>query len=407
MTTTDIIYTPFDLSEARPAGRRRFWKQVLPVTKINYKGQEVNFDPEFHMDLAQAFEEKAFDQVPIVFANGENQHNMDPRNFGGDVVHMEYRGPGKDQGTWALIEADKDAAKQIKRNPKLGVSARIRQLIDKADGRQFKRAIEHVCLTMNPRVTGMSPWQAVDLSEDTDSVVVDLTAADYEGNEMKASTKTRRGQTPRKGTIDLSSLSDDEFQRLLDLAQGTVEDEEVDEDDLEDEDPDDLEVEDTARRKPRKKKSRTKVVIDKESEDDGDDEEEDEEEDGDVDDETDLSDSDKVIKAGERSQFQQMRLDLAEEKWERERTAYIDAGVPPFLVDLADDILSLPDAVTIDLADSDETIDASATVRKMLDGIKGVVDLTGEFGSAMDLTVDEGADAEATAFLNEWDKQYG
>lgn len=399
-----IIYTPFDLSDATPAGRRRFWKQVLPDTTINYKGQRIKFDRKYHMDLAQSFKDEAFDQVPVVFANEDNAHNMDPRNFGGDVLDMQVR----PKGLYALIEADEEAAKAIEKNPKLGVSARIRQMVEKADGRKFGKAIEHICLTMNPRVTGMEPWQAVDLSdEDADIEVVDLTAEDYEeGKDMAKSTtrRTRRAATSTTGTIDLSALSDEQFEHLLDLSQTLQGGGRTDEDDEEDLDEEDLdedldEVEEPVRR-PRRKKSKTKVTIEKDSEDDGGEDDEDED---DLD--TDLSDADKVLRSTEVSQFQQMRIDLAEERWGRERDGYIEAGVPPFLLDLAEPLLAQPDAVTIDLSD-DETVDATAVIRQMLDGVRGVVDLTGEIGHAVDLSTDD-KDDETTAFLNAWDEQYG
>lgn len=203
------------------------------------------------------------------------------------------------------------------------------------------------------------------------------------------------------GKMDLSRLSDEEFQSLLDLAETALADPEADEE-VDDEEVEDDEVVDEAPRKTRRKKSRTKVTIDKESEDDGDEDEEDDE--SDESDETDLSDSDRVIKRGEVSQFQQMRLDLAEERWERERGDFLSAGVPAFLLDLAEPVLSLPDAMTIDLSD-DETLDASDTIRQMLAGVKGVIDLTGEIGHQIDLADDE--DDDTTTFLKAWDEQYG
>lgn len=399
-----VVYTPFDLSEAVPAGRRRFWKQVLPVTTINYKGHKVKFDKRFHMDLAQSFKDEAFDQVPVVFATPENAHNMDPRNFGGDVLDMQVR----PKGLFALIEADETAAKAIEKNPKLGVSARIRQGLEKSDGRKFDRAIEHICLTMNPRVTGMEPWQAVDLSdEDADIEVVDLTAENYGKEEdmgVRRTAKKAASSKKAKGPIDLSALSDEQFQNLLDLAETlTADPEDLDEVELdEDGNPIEDEVEDEPVRKVRRKKSKTKITVEKDSEDEGD-------EGDDLDDpDADLSDddADNVIRAGERSQFQQMRYDLAERDWRTERATLTAAGVPPFMLDLAEPFLSLPDAVVIDLSDDEDPLDATEAMRKMLDGIRGVVDLTGEMGHQIDLTSDEDSDA-ADAFNEAWDKQYG
>lgn len=403
--SSSVIYTPFDLSKPIKAGKRRFWKQVLPVTSINYKGAKIDFDPKFHMDLSQAFKDKAFDQVPVVFADDENRHNMNPRNFGGDVLDMQYRGPAKHQGTWALIEATEDAAEAINKNPRLGVSARIRQMVEKADGRAFQRAVEHVCLTLNPRVSGMEPWQAVDLSdEDADVEVVDLTAHNYkEGSEMGKSIRKPGSTSTDTDTIDLSALSDEDFQRLLDLSAGTLEEveDEVDEDDEVDE-VDEVEVPPTTGKK-RKHKSKTKITVEKDSEDDeGDDDEEEEDEE---DESTDLSDADRARNRQTRDEVRQMRLDLAEEKWQRERSTFLDAGVPPFLLDLAEPVLSQPDAMVIDLSD-DESVNATDTIRKMLVGVQGVVDLTGEIGHQYDLSESDENDS-ATKFLAAWDEQYG
>ena len=392
---SSTILTPFDFSEPVKAGRRRFWKQVLPLTSIDYEGQKVDFDEPFHKDLELSFKEGAYDQVPLVFADSGNRHNMDPRNFAGDVLQVENR--GKD-GTWALIEADRAAARTIARNPKLGVSARIVQGIKKADGRTFNRAINHVLLTMNPRIGGMSPWKTVDLSGTTETEeVVDLTATEYtEGNAMGKPTtaKSRRRQ------IDLSALDDEQFATLLDLATeaGVLDDEEVDED--EDEGADLGEVEDPKAKKPTKKKSTTKVKVEKEVE--GGDPDEDEEEDEEEDDEsTDLSDP---VKSETNATVRSMQIDLAEERWNNDREKFIDAGVPPFLLDLAGPILASPDTMVIDLAEG-ETVNATDTIRKMLDGVKGMIDLTPDIGHMIDLT-DEQTD-EDKKFLDAWDKQYG
>lgn len=393
----DVILTPLDFSETQKAGKRRFWKQILPVTSIDYNGTKIDFDPNFHKDLKLSFTEGAFDQVPLVFADGDNRHNMDPRNFGGELLDVQYRGSGKKGGTWGLIEADPETAKMLDKNPKLGVSARILQNIRKADGRGFKRAINHVLLTMNPRVSGMEPWQAVDLSEAADIEVVDLTAAEYtqEGSQMATKTTKRRASDKR---IDLSDISDEDFQRLLDLAvdEGIVDpDGEVDEEDEEEE------VEEETARKPKRRKSKTKITVEEDEEsDDGDDDEDDEEDEK----STDLSETVKRHEQG-FSRFEQMRIDLAEEKWGRDRDAYESAGVPSFLLDLAEPVLALPDAMTIDLSE-DESIDASKTIRGLLDGVKGIIDLSGELGHQNDIDLAE-ADDDTTSLLSEWEKNYG
>lgn len=396
--TTTAIHTPLDFAEPTKVGRRRFWKRILPVKEINYKGRKINFDKQYHMDLAEAFRNGAFEQVPLVFADSENRHNMDPRNFGGEIIDLQAR----QDGTWAFIEADRDAAKVIRKNPKLGVSARILEGVAKSDGRSFKRAVNHVLLTMNPRVSGLGPWQAVDLSdEDADIEVVDLTAETYEeGNPMGTKIGTKPKATGDEREIDLSSLSDEQFQQMLDLADTLLADPETDED--ADEDDGIEEVEETPKSKVRRKKSKTKITVEKDSEDEGD-PEDDEDEDGDE--STDLSE--RAVDNDTRNTVRQMQIDLAEQRWETERGEFERAGVPPFLLDLAEPVLSQPEALTIDLSD-DESIDATDTIRKMLNGVKGVLDFSDEIGTAIDLSdVSKEGEDPASKLLAAWDEQYG
>lgn len=391
------IYTPLDFSEPVKAGRRRFWKQILPVTEIDYDGQKIAFDPDFHKSLELSYQAGVYNQIPLVFADGGNKHNEDPRNFGGEIVKMENR--GKD-GTWALIEADRQAAKVIEKNPKLGVSARIMQGVEKG-GKVFDHAVRHVLMTMFPRVPDQEPWQAVDLSEDADIEVVDLTAVSYEEGNPMGRSATKKVKRTAEGKIDLSALSDDEFMHLLDLAE-TLEDEDVDED----LDEDETEIEDTATTKKKKSKVKVTKVTEKESEGDDDEDDDSEDEDDPEDESTDLSDTAHVIKRGEVSQFRQMRIDLAESKWNDKRKDLLRSGVPPFLLDLADDVMKQPDPLVLDLSDDGgKKVNATKIISDMLEKSRGLVDLSGEDGHMVDLS-DGGEDGD-DAFLKAWDEQYG
>lgn len=400
----DAILTPFDLGDAVKEGRRRYWKQILPVTEIDYDGEKVKFDPDFHKALELAATDKVYDQIPLVFADGKNQHNEDPRNFGGKILKTENR--GKD-GTWGLVEVDRATDRVLRKNPELGVSARIMRGVEKA-GKTYPAAIRHVLMTMFPKVQDMAPWQAVDLSEDADVEVVDLTAIQYkEGNTMgDTATKTRRRrarQLDKVGSIDLSKLSDEDFQDLLDLAAtATADPEDEVEDDEDDEELTDEEIAkiEEASRVKRRKKSKTKITIEKDSEnDDPPGDEGDDEEDGD-DESTDLSDP------VERTQFQQLRWDLSEGKWANERASLLRSGVPAFLLDLADQVMASPDALTLDLADG-KSVDARTVIREMLDKSKGLIDLSEEEGSSIDLSDVEDEKDPDKAFLDAWDVQYG
>lgn len=391
--------TPYDLSEAEKVGRRLYRKQVLKKGTINYKGQKIKFDDAFLTDLAASFKAGAYDQVPFVLADTENRHNEDPERFRGEITGFEVTKDGLD----ALVAVNKQGAKVLEDNPKLGVSARIVQGLQKSDGRTFKRAIRHVLGTMDPRVTGLRPWQAVDLSEDDDTeVVVDLTAATYKedghmAKERKKGTKAVADSTVDIPDLDLSSMSDEEFLEFLDLGETTTTDEDstVD-DDTEGDNPDDRtteEVEDDTDATTEDDGSGV-TDIDPDAVDAGGDEE-----DGD----TDLSSD--VIDTEGRDEVTQMRIDLAEERYKSERKDLLRAGVPKHLVDLAAPLLSSPDALLLDLSNSDEPVDATKIVRDVLEGVKGMIDLRPEIGHQVDLSVEE--ESGEDALLKQWEQEYG
>lgn len=394
--------TPYDLSEAEKIGKRLYRKQVLKKGTILYKGQRIKFDDAFLTDLASSFKNGAYDQVPFVLADTDNRHNEDPERFRGEITGFEVTKDGLD----ALVAVNKQGAKILEDNPKLGVSARIVQGLQKADGRTFKRAIRHVLGTMDPRVTGLRPWQAVDLSEEDDTEVVDLTAEIYEEDGHMAKRKQGKAVADDSATddgldLDLSSMSDAEFLEFLDLGETTTtEDDSTVDDDTEDDNPDDRSVEEVETDTDEETEDDGSGVtdIDPNSVDAGGDEDEDDE-----DDDTDLSDA--VLDTEGRDEITQMRIDLAEERFKAERKDLLRAGVPKHLVDLAAPILSSPDATMLDLSNADEPVNATEIVRGVLEGVKGMIDLRPEIGHPVDLSTSE-EDGE-TALLKQWEQEYG
>lgn len=437
MTTATL--TPLDFSRGERVGRRAFRKQILRKQSITYKGQKIDFDDPLLKELVRNFNKGAYDQVPFQFADGKNQHNEDPRNFSGELVSVELTNDGID----GIFDLTSDGIKAVKRNPKLGVSARIMDAVEHADGRKFGRSIRHVLATMNPRITGMQPWQAIDLSEEEETEVVDLTAETIqERNTMATKTKAkaktakvRRSSTgvvsvkTATGTteVDLSALSDEEFQGLIDLAVEAGEDEDTNDevvdvtDELEDEDDED------------------------EEDDDEDSDDEDEEEDDDEDDEeTDLAIPDafkknikgKKGKAPEAGVDEKVKGNLtkkvvtkrkkgkkvappafvsadlsildraAANEWKRERRGFVRDGVPPYMLDLAEPILSKRETVMVDLSE-DESVDASGIVRDMLEAARGYIEIKPEIGHSVDLSNEDAETNPATALSEAWDKEYG
>lgn len=454
-----IILTPVDLAESTTKANGVFEKQILPLGSINYKGRKITFDRKFLTDLAESFNAGAYDQVPLVYATEDNQHNLDPKRFGGEVKRFRVR----PDGLYATIAPDRETSKVLAKNPRLGVSARIVEGLEKSDGRKFDRAIQHVLLTMDPRVTGMKPWRTVDLSGYNGGAhqVVDLTALTIEEesemprktaavSSVKAKAKTQEPAPDANGILDLSSLTDKQLDLLLSATEDTpapkakakkvkpAAEAEVDPDDIEDEDEDDDESDE----------DESDDEVDEDDEVDDDEEGDADEDDDDADATEDLSApkpnaltealaAEKAAReakgkkkakpkvpvnlsskqrrgaidlaadalgAGDRDAVALMREEMATERWESQRKAYTKAGVPPFLLDLAAPLLSSPDAAVIDLSTSDEPVNASKVVADVLDGVKGLIDLRPEMGHRIDLSSDdEDAATETDALIKAWD----
>lgn len=413
MTTS--LLTPFDFSNATKVGRSRFRKQILPMRTINYKGNDITFDRPFLQELVRSFKARAYDQVPFVLADGENRHNESPENFRGYIADLVLTSDGLD----AVLDLSKAGAKLVQENPTLGVSARILQDPPRSDGRRFGKVLRHVLATMDPRVTGMRPWQAVDLSDNEKFEVVDLTTETYQGRNthMPKGTGLRLGSVDAKSktaTIDLSALSDDEFEAMLDLADDEVVeidpktkkpikasavpaevDEEVDPDALEDPDAEEegdeeLDAEDavvpgTGETPPATNPSlkKRKTTVEEEAVDQGD------------------------MVASLSNRFADFEAKQAKDAWSTKKAGYVKAGVPPFLVDLASPFMESPDSQTIELSNGGGSHDVKETLDKMLQGFTGLIDLTPEMGSSIDLSDVGQKNDPDQGLLDEWSATYG
>jgi len=366
--TTTALLSPVAGGDATQVGRRLYRKQILPETTIKYKGRAIKFDEKYLTDLAQSFQAGAYDQVAVQFADKDNKHTLDPRQYGGEVRGVEYV---KGQGLFGLFDLADDAAELIRKNPKLGVSARIVEGLEHHDGTKFPRAMHHVLLTTDPRVTGMKSWEAVDLSEDEADETIDLSDQQYdtkEGDAVETDTGTATDTTSatEADNAALSAEAEDEVgQEVLRQLLAEIEAEEQ-----------------QAREEATVGLSNTnEQVIDTQ--------------------ETDAQHE--VLLARVADQEQQifaLQLQNAQERFDRESTAWVAAGVPPALIELARPVLTQPYAPVIDLSNSDgqfAATDVAVIVRKMLDEAKGFVELSREDGSSFES--EEDADE---AILNAW-----
>lgn len=176
--TTQIL-SPIDLGEAKRLGSRLFRKQVLPYGSINYKDKSgaervINFTREMFTAMEQAFRDKAYPGVPLVFADKDNGHTMHPLATTGEVVDLEIT----DNGLDLIVRADEEAAKLLANYPNIGISARIFENIERADGKRYDAALQHALITWDPKVSDLKPWEAVNLSAEAGDVL-DLSAETF------------------------------------------------------------------------------------------------------------------------------------------------------------------------------------------------------------------------------------
>lgn len=200
------LRTPFSRSPAQAAGGSAWRKKVLPVGEINYKGRVIKFDRLYLENLASSFRKGAYEQVPFQLADAANTHTNDPERYRGEVTGVSV----EDDGLYITAQVTPEGNKLLMTNPRLGVSARIVEDYARADGKYYPAAIQHVLGTLDPRITDLGPWEAVEMSNAPD-MIIDLSAAQFAGEEG--------------GSImpDLSPDQQARLARLLELDPGRLE----------------------------------------------------------------------------------------------------------------------------------------------------------------------------------------
>lgn len=208
MTT---VLTPYVRGDAvRDPGGKRLWrKQLLPVGSITYKGKRVNFSHGYLTELAEAFNERAYDQVPFQLAPADNTHTDDPERYRGEVQRFEMTPGGLD----IVVQATKAGDAILRDNPRLGISARIVEGLQRVDGKSWARAVQHVLGTLNPRITGMGPWQAIEASNGASGTTIDLTETEFVGADGGPA-GTEHDEMPG---LQLSDEQQERLKKLLDL----------------------------------------------------------------------------------------------------------------------------------------------------------------------------------------------
>lgn len=214
---TTEVRTPFATSAVELSDGGLWRKQVLRFDTINYTDKfgnrrKLTFDRKYGEDLIRAFQAGAYNQVPFQFADGQNRHNNDPRNTGGEIVALSLSRDGS--GVDGFLRTWGDGTRVVEQNPKIGVSARIIEGLETSDGRRFPRAIQHVLATVDPQIRDMHPWEkvdSVDLSAGTVDEALDLSTETYERSGRVSGTKDD-GTT----VLELSTAQAERLKKLLD-----------------------------------------------------------------------------------------------------------------------------------------------------------------------------------------------
>lgn len=388
------LLTPYDKGNAKPAGRNLFRKQLLPIATIDYKGRTIDFTRDYLAGLVKAFNDRAYDQVAFQLADAQNTHTEDPERFRGEIAALELTDTGLD----VIVAATDDGAKVLRDNPRLGVSAKIVEDYGRADGKFFSRALKHVLGTLDPRMTGMAPWEAVDAAND-EGEVVDLTALEYATPQAPEKPAQPQPAVPGASTTEehqmalsadqearlsrLLDLPEDQFTALLTPPEKPAEGDTNSEGDLTDAELQELidgieaeEAKPETETAPEKELAPAGASLNAEAQT-----------------AIDLANA----RADETSmQLRRLNAKLATAEYEKERDYTARTyGIPPRIFDLARPLLE-GEGHVIELANG-KTADAGAICREVFKEVGRTVkmlDLSGELGSAVDGAVEAATAAE-------------
>ena len=369
------VLTPYDRGSTRTEGGK-LWKRLLPIDEIRYKGRTLKFTKDYLNGLAQAFRDRAYDQVPFQLADAQNTHTNDPERTRGQITDMKVR----DDGLWVGMDPTPEGRAVLASNPGLGVSARIVEGYDRSDGKFFPRAIQHVLGTLDPRIPGLGGWQAVEAANDV-QLTVDLSSQTYSGKEPAMPDLDNKEQQDK-----LAKLLQLDPDRLAALVAGMEPGTEPTAGDLgEDDDP---ELQALLERIDNASDEELEQIAAEMGA-------------GDLEPEPALSNTDRMAvelaQATGDANSEQLRLiqdRLDDERWGNERDKLVRDGTPPHIADLAQPLLHGAGHV-VDLANG-ESADAGQIVRKILHEYQQLGEQLG-LGVELGTPLDGGEDGESDA----------
>lgn len=208
---TSAVLTPFVSDAALNTSGRTWRKKLLPIGDIRYKGSVLKFTRDYLTRLASTFSQRAYDQVPFQLAPDDNRHTNDVERFAGEITSMDV----EPDGLWITLSATERGQKVLTDNPRCGVSARIVEDYDRADGKFFPAAVQHVLATLDPRIPGLGGWQAVEASNVPDDQIWDLSNLEFSGQEEGGTGMPELTEEQRAKLGKLLNIPDDEFDKIV------------------------------------------------------------------------------------------------------------------------------------------------------------------------------------------------
>lgn len=319
----------------KTTGKTYYKKQILREGIFDYKlpdGEKIKLDLSAGnlKKYVEAFKEKAYDEVPFQFG-----HTNDHDKRGGTLAHVEHI-PGK--GVEGYFELDSKAEEYVKTYPNFGVSPRLILDVERADGKKFEGAIQHVAGTVVPRLNGMSPWQKVELSEggDTDSStpVIDLST---ETIAIEREGKLVPEQKTEEGEKKVFTLSEEDYNFFKTMKK---------------------EYEEIMAQEKKETPAPAAVELSEEVK-------------------AEIAAA-KTAASDALAGLAAIKAQAVKSEWGAKRALLLSQGVPPAALDLADPIMTSPEPQVYDLStpDGEKKVDAKTVMLSQLELMRGTIDFS-------------------------------
>lgn len=208
-----------DMSEAQKVSDNLYEKEIVRAAVIKDKktGKEIRFDAQFMKEFKDHFDAilASDGYIPVQDVTDKNEHTERTKYQVGVVEAMRLDDEKNPTKVIAQIKLNEDMQKVVDFNPKIGVSIGASYTHLSEEGRPTNVFPRHVAITHRPKLNGMAAWKnLIKMSEEAG--ILDLTDADYveltqetEDTERKVNDMAveKEGQTP---TINLTELMEDE-----------------------------------------------------------------------------------------------------------------------------------------------------------------------------------------------------